>query len=440
MVWYWAVLLAGSGAAFAWAALAARFLLRLRASWPIEATADPLAVCGPRIDAIVAARNEAQRIAETINCLCKQTYRRLTVTVVDDQSTDGTPDIVQRLIGERGHAFDLRLVRGADRPEGWAGKTWAAHQGVNGSNAEWLLFVDADMQLDERAVATAWRHAERTGADLVSLLPRPRCTTFWQGAAALTIVQLLAHRFPLWRVNDPTKSDAMASGGFILVRRTAYDRAGGHVRLRRAIMDDIELAQRVKSAGGRLAVAPAPTLAHTHMYGSFADIWRGLRKNAYAMMRFRFYKYAIGALLGLSLVWAPLLALALGLASLTTTWGAALCGVGLIGLVSQAAASYPFLRFLRLSPLMLFSSAAGLTLYVAIATSSVWHHLRGRVIWKDRAFEAKLTHTRVPYRVSQPADARSVRADGPEPLAGSHASMPREQTAALDGLATAERL
>jgi cellulose synthase/poly-beta-1,6-N-acetylglucosamine synthase-like glycosyltransferase len=286
------------------------------------------------------------------------------------------------------------VVHGRERPPGWVGKTWALKQGLEHSHAPWLWFVDADMGLDPRALATAWSLARQSRADLVTLAPGAVIETFWQGVIGLTLMQLLAHLYPVRHVNDPARPDAMAVGGFILVDRQAYDRAGGHESVRQEIVEDIALARRMKSGGGRLCLQGAPQLVWTHMYGSLADIWRGLRKNAFAGMDYRFYRYAFGALVALWLAWAPVVSLALGL-GLSLGLGhrgptapapaTALVIAGAAGWLVQALASLPFARFLRVPLALTFALPLGITLYVAIATSSVWHYLRGRVLWKDVA-------------------------------------------------------
>jgi hopene-associated glycosyltransferase HpnB len=368
--------------ALAWTALAARFLALARGLWfryldPIEG---PIAGV-PTVDAVVPARNEEAHVEATVEALRAQEYPSLSITVVDDQSTDETAAILDRLASDPGARIPLRFVRGVERPEGWVGKTWAVHQGAGGSGADWLWFVDADMGLHPRALASAIAEAEGSGADFVSLLPGVRCETFWQGAVASTLVLLLGQLYPLDRVNDPGRPEAIAAGGFILVRRRTYEQAGGHEAVRREIVDDIQLARLVKASGGKLAVRLAPSLAWTHMYGSFGQIWRGLRKNAYAGMDYLPHKYVTGAVVALVLAWTPWLALASGLAR----DGLGMTAVGAWGVLAQAAASVPSLVFLRLPFPFAFALPAGISAYVAIASSSVWHHHRGRILWKDRA-------------------------------------------------------
>jgi len=376
-----AVVVLGGLVALGWTLLAIRLIRRSRGRWfrflgPVEGAI----LDGPAVDAIVPARNEEAHVAATVEALRSQDYPTLAITVVDDQSTDATGAILDRLAAEAGLRAPLRVVQGVERPSGWVGKTWAIHQGVAGTEADWLWFVDADMGLHPRALASAIIEAEREGADFVSLLPGVRCRTFWQGTIAASFLQLLAQLYPLDRVNDPSSPEAIAAGGFILVRRSAYDRAGGHEACRGEIIEDMQLARRVKAAGGRLSVRLAPGLAWTHMYGRFGDIWRGLRKNAYAGMDYMPRKYVTGAIVALLLAWAPWVALAWGIA----TGAVPSLIVGVWGILAQAAASAPVLVFLGLPAPFALGLPAGITAYVAIASASVWHHHRGRILWKDR--------------------------------------------------------
>jgi len=378
--------------ALAWAALAARLFARLGAFRPLTPQAHPATADAPAVDAIVPARDEEREVEGSVASIVAQDYPRLRVTVVDDQSTDATGAILDRLAASQAPGGPLRVVHGRTRPDGWVGKTWALQQGVELATAEWLWFVDGDMILHPRALSGAMEVARQAGADLVSFLPRAVCATFWQGAVGLTLTQLLAHLFPIDRVNDPRCPEALAAGGFILVRREVYDRAGGHEAVRGEIIEDIAIARRVKGVGGVLAVRVAPALASTHMYGNLGEIWRGLRKNAYAGMDYQFRKYVVGAIVALTLAWTPPLALILGAA--TRSWPLAL--IGGLGWLAQAVSTLPFLSFLSLPIGYAFSLPAGIGLYVAIASSSVWHYHRGRVLWKGRAYAPGVVATAPP--------------------------------------------
>ena len=374
--------------ALAWTALALRLFFLSRSRWfrflgpPGWSNASL-----PRVDAVIPARNEEEHIAATVEALRRQDYPALTITVVDDESTDATAAILDRLASRDAQGVSLRFIRGVPRPSGWVGKTWAVHQGVAGTTAGWIWFVDADMGLHPEALRAAVVEGEATGADLVSFLPGVQCRTFWQGTIASAFLQLLGQLYPLDRVNDPGCPEAIAAGGFLLVRRVAYESAGGHAAVRNAIVEDIELARRVKADGRKLLVRLAPALAWTHMYGSFGQIWAGLRKNAYAGMDFKLHKFATGAIIALLLAWSPWIALIAGM----VRGQPAAVSVGLWGIMAQGFASAPILVFLQLPVPFAFTLPAGITAYVAIATSSVWHYHRGRILWKGRSLSASVS-------------------------------------------------
>jgi len=53
-----------------------------------------------KIYIVIPAHNEAEHIGSTLQSLVDQTYRPNKIVVVNDQSTDATPEIVSRFIAE----------------------------------------------------------------------------------------------------------------------------------------------------------------------------------------------------------------------------------------------------------------------------------------------------------------------------------------------------
>ena len=99
-------------------------------------------------------------------------YPRLEVVVVDDRSTDGTAEIVAKIATEPGNGERLRLVRGAELPEGWFWEGWALVQGFRASKGEILLFADADTRQEPELIPRAMAVLATEKVDLVSVLPR----------------------------------------------------------------------------------------------------------------------------------------------------------------------------------------------------------------------------------------------------------------------------
>ena len=384
-----ASLFLGTLVALGWTILAARLIALSRGPWFrfLEPVAAEMLIPGaPSVAAIVPARNEADWVEATVAALRQQDYPHLTITVVDDESTDSTLTVLRRLEATAPvRQAPLHVVAGTTRPAGWVGKTWAVHQAAEVATTDWLWFVDADMGLHPRALSTALAEANRVGADLVSFLPGVHCETFWQRTIAASFLHILAHLFPLDRVNDPNRVEAIAAGGFLLIRRAVYEQIGGHAAVRHAIVEDIALARNAKQTGARLAVRLAPQLAWTHMYGTFAEIWVGLRKNAYAGMDYQPHKLVVGAVVALLFAWTPLLAILVGMS--TRSW--VIAGLGLWGVLAQVAATIPNLLFVRAAFPYALALPLGMTAYVAIASASAWHYHRGHVHWKGRSIAAE---------------------------------------------------
>jgi dolichyl-phosphate beta-glucosyltransferase len=117
------------------------------------------APAGPQPDVIrdltlvLPAFNEAQRIEASIRKVLAWSegrFEHLEILVVDDGSTDGTGDLVERTFGPR-----VRVLR---RPNG--GKGAAVRTGVLAATQPWVLFADADLSIPIEEIE---KLAARTG-------------------------------------------------------------------------------------------------------------------------------------------------------------------------------------------------------------------------------------------------------------------------------------
>src|ERR1700752_4198766 len=94
----------------------------------------------PCVSAIVPARNEERTIGRSVVSLAEQPEIQ-EIIVVNDQSSDGTGEILSRLAAEQPK---LRVVDAGPLPAGWVGKNHAAWLGAQKAECDWLLFTDAD--------------------------------------------------------------------------------------------------------------------------------------------------------------------------------------------------------------------------------------------------------------------------------------------------------
>jgi len=91
----------------------------------------------PLFSVIIPVHNKAEYLEKSLDCVYAQTFQDFEIIAVDDCSTDGSLEILQR----QANAGKLRLYqRSVPGPGGYA----ARNLGVSKARAEWVVFFDAD--------------------------------------------------------------------------------------------------------------------------------------------------------------------------------------------------------------------------------------------------------------------------------------------------------
>jgi hopene-associated glycosyltransferase HpnB len=228
---------------------------------------------------VIPARDEAESIGSAVRSLRAQSFPgTLSIVVADDQSEDATASTAR--------AAGADLVVSADPPPfGWKGKLWAVASGIQAANApEFFLLTDADIEYgSSNAIASLLARAE-SGYDLVSVMVHLRA----ESPAEKLLIPAFVYFFfklypPAWvACNGRT---AAAAGGCMLIRREILERIGGIESIRSALIDDCALAQRVKSAGGRVWLGTSPLdIRSIRAYGHASDVRAMIVRSAFAQL------------------------------------------------------------------------------------------------------------------------------------------------------------
>ena len=343
-----------------------------------------------RVSVIIPARNEEVNIARVVRSLAGQ-QGLLEILVVNDHSVDRTGEILAALEGE---IPVLRTLQVVSLPEGWLGKTHAAAQGARAATGDWLLFTDADTEHMAGSLAELLKRAEDESAALLSLSPGQETPTWWEKAVIPLVYVALASLFRFEEVSDPQSPAAAANGQYLLVRGEIYERSGGHEAVKLAILEDVELARRIKALGGKLLFLPGARWVRTRMYRTFREMWQGWTKNLYLlycgdlsrMLAAVASIWLLDLLPALAFVaacvwvsfarvggWATLLAVGLFLLSLMRQWKYALA-----------------LQRLGFDPALASYQPIGAALLGALLLNSLRAHRLARTIqWKGRRYATK---------------------------------------------------
>lgn len=334
----------------------------------------------PSLTVVIPARNEAADVGDTVARFCTQDYPGLEVVVVDDGSTDATPDI---LSGLASRFANLVVVKGTDPPEGWLGKPHAQYVGLQRASGDLVLFADADVKYEPRVLRRAVGELLERDLDMLLLLSRLE----GRGLERLVMTNLDAFTLyvaPIFLANVPRfKSLGFGAGSGNLVRREALDAAGGIEAIRSEIIDDVAMGRMVKAYRGRFRFVMALDDISIRMYDGLRSTMEGFTKNYYALFNHNPLKalFMQASDLGVHTLPPVLLALSLALPVLRPLALPLACATA-AGLACNAALCLWTERPVWLALLYPLRSV----LWSAILARSMWrHHTRG-LEWRGRRY------------------------------------------------------
>jgi glycosyltransferase involved in cell wall biosynthesis len=227
----------------------------------------------------IPARNEERNLDAAVGGALASDGVDVEVLAYDDQSTDRTPAILSALVARDAR---VRAVPTVALPDGWNGKQWGCQRMGEAATGEWILFTDADVRLAPDCLARAVDEAGRLRAALLSTVPAQETGTWMERMVVPLIHWMLFSWLPMPRMrttDDPATS--AGCGQFLLVRREAWVRAGGHAAFRDSMHDGIKLPRNVRRAGLHTDLYDGSESVRCRMYRGAAQTWRGFTKNAY---------------------------------------------------------------------------------------------------------------------------------------------------------------
>jgi cellulose synthase/poly-beta-1,6-N-acetylglucosamine synthase-like glycosyltransferase len=334
--------------------------------------------------ALVPVRDEMDGLRPFLEKLAAQQGVQLDALFYDDGSTDGSAALLDAAVAQRPN---WQVIHSSgELPAGWCGKTHALTRAVEAyrGSADWLLFVDADVELAPSACAALVATAAESGADAASPLPELVCAGFWSSLLGPNFGGLATLRFPPPRVNDPADPCAFLNGQMILFRRAAYARSGGFEAVHGEVLEDVALATRAKAAGLKLRVVNGVALVRTRMYGTLGEHVAGWSKNLFALLGSK--RRSVLGMAGFMLLmsWLPL-------ASLLAAIAAGVAGdragavIGALGYLVPTSFQIALRAQARTAPL--FAPLAPLASLIVAATLVRVGFTRAPLSWKGRAYD-----------------------------------------------------
>lgn len=140
----------------------------------------------PDVTITVIVHNDAERLPRAVASLLRQTHTNIEVIISDDHSTDDTPSVALRLAAQDPRVRCLRL------PENSGGCSAPRNRALEIARAPYLMFLDSDDELPEKAVELLLAaHREREVDFVMGAVERVRVDT---GRRSTWMPHLVAER------------------------------------------------------------------------------------------------------------------------------------------------------------------------------------------------------------------------------------------------------
>ena len=334
-----------------------------------------------RLSVLVPVRNERDRLPALLDSLRAQQPAPLEVILCDDSSDDGTREWLEANLSLHGSGERLSWFPAPPKPTDWVGKNWACHQLAQKARGDWLLFLDADLRLHEQSIASIAHSIQQfaqedRGVQLITVIPTLESSSvpvaLLKSMVPFSVFTLLPLHFA---ETHPHRSFAFANGQAIAFPQEFYRHAQPHERVRRAVLEDVELARVVKADGGQVRILDGRAVLRVSMYSGLREAVDGFSKNGVAIC---------GSAFG-----AVLVAIALAAVYVLPLWEAVQSG-GTVwhGLdVALSVALFALSGWMAGLPLWL---GVLYPLSIVIGEWTLWRSIvwytRGEVRWKGRAY------------------------------------------------------
>jgi chlorobactene glucosyltransferase len=344
----------------------------------------------PFVSVVVPARNEERNIHACVSSLLQQDYSRFEIIVVNDHSEDRTGEILAELKQEHP---ELIVLDSPALPAGWLGKNWACHQGYGHARGELLLFIDADTQHAPQSLRKAVAGLLQENADFLTAILFLTSISLAEKLIQPLLTCMIYAVFPFALMQRKRlRTLAYAHGAYMLFRREAYDRIGGHAAIRGNVFDDLTLAGNIRLADLHTLIVNGAGSISCRMYTSMREIFDGFSKNLFRVASYKYPTaiatpiFTLGWLLYAAIYSMPafvlLACLVLFLCGMPAPADLAIYG-GIAVLLTSISFVLVYKSF-GYSQRMICTYPLQIILFFVIAMNSMICTLRGKTSWKGR--------------------------------------------------------
>jgi glycosyltransferase involved in cell wall biosynthesis len=334
----------------------------------------------PKISIIITAKDEEAAIPETLQRIAQLDYPNLEIICVNDRSEDQTGDLIERFSKKDGRVKALHI---SQLPEGWMGKNHAAHCASKQATGEWLLFLDADVQLESDMLKRIMTHIHNRSLDHVTVLFHYLCS------GIIYNIFHIAHKafgfvvgLKPWMARVSASKRSINIGHFCLVNKSVYEQCGGHQAVAMECLEDVRFGELIKKHGFKQEAISCQNHAKIEWYATWQEMFIGIRKNSFAFFHYKLPPVILGTLGWIALFVVPFFAMLL-------TRGYAQLGFG-IAVFFLYSIAFEACRFFKMPMRFLPLLPIGLIIHLWPMYASVFYFYKNKgICWRGTFYSAE---------------------------------------------------
>jgi hypothetical protein len=237
--------------------------------------------------------------------------------------------------------------------------------------------------LDERAIATALAYCKQMNLGAISLVPTIELEGFSAKVVAPVLSSMIRLVYPLRAVNNPESKTGLVVGAFLMIRKKAYDKIGGHAAVKAELVEDKQIGGNIKANDIRFRLMIGRELLAVGLFTGGQGVWDSVRRTVTNPLKYQRRVTTTFAAGALAFFLFPTIVLPIGI--LTGVGAMLYLVVFLVSLLGPAAVVAYDASGVKNSSVSYAAFAIGGGIFIALAM--IRQLLGGRSIgWRGRTY------------------------------------------------------
>ena len=190
-----------------------------------------------QLSIIIPARNEQENIQKLLASIQSQSIQPFEVIVMNDHSTDRTREVSEQ---QGAKVIDVDKL-----PAGWNGKPYACFSGAKKATGTHLLFLDADLILEEGGLEKIMGLLSDTNT-VWGICPFHKINSFYEEFSSVFNLMMVSGT-GAFSMTDWKKSKLV--GQAMLVSKERYFSVGGHEFVKDKVLENLFLTEHFQDIG-----------------------------------------------------------------------------------------------------------------------------------------------------------------------------------------------